>query len=117
MSDDFVLKSGDNLPELDAVLLDSHGEPVDLTGATATFTWRPITGTSLDNQTVNATVVSAADGTVKVSWTAQDLEQPGVFWGEFKVTFSGGEILSFPNDRHLRFRVVQDLGLEPVPGP
>jgi hypothetical protein len=107
---DFVIKQGDLGPDLDATLKDGTGAAVVLTGATVKFTMRKRGATTLKINEAAATIIDAAGGKIRYPWVAADTDTPGIYDGEFEVTFSGGEIQTWPNERHLEIQVVEQLG-------
>lgn len=109
---EFHIKQGDRLPAFECVLVDSEGEPVDLTGGgTAKLKMRPAAGGSLK---VNAVATIVDDGTealrgrVRYSWGATDTDTAGTFDAEVEFT-SGGLVLTFPNDGNQRVVITDDL--------
>lgn len=103
---DLFMKQGDLLPELTATLEDALGV-VNLTGASVVFTMRPV-GSTTPKVNGSASIISAPDGTVKYTWSGTDTDTVGDYHGEFEATF-GIKKMTFPNDRHLFIRIVDDL--------
>lgn len=90
---DFTFVSGNTKPYLAVQLLrvEDHA-PVDLTGATVAFFMR-LEEDNAAVPTVNgaaATVTTAIDGKVEYRWAAADLDRPGFYTVEFRITFSDG---------------------------
>lgn len=107
---DFVLKSIDRLPVIDATMTDSAGV-VDLTNATGClFIYQPRYEVSAAAVTGSATILSAISGVVRFTPTAAMTASGNVFWGEFRAQFTGGD-LTFPNDSYACFEIVKRLGL------
>jgi len=104
----FSIKENDTLPALRAVLKDSAGEPIDLTGATVMFHMR---NTSNSNVKVDsaATIIDAGGGVVDYQWIAQDTDNVGQYEIEFEVTFPGGGVQTFPNNSYGTVVVYDDL--------
>jgi len=104
----FYIKENDTSPALRAVLKDSDGVAVDLTGASVRFHMR---NTSNNNVVVDkaATIVTAASGIVAYNWQADDITVVGQFEIEFEVTFSDGGIQTFPNQGYGTVVVADDL--------
>lgn len=103
----FKMKRNDTYRELSGTCLDPSGSAVDLTGATVRFHML-----NDDDETVvdaAATLVVAANGTVKYTWAADDTDVAGGFRGEFEVTYSGGAIETFPNTSYIPIRIYEDL--------
>lgn len=102
----FYIKQGDLTPTLDATLLDPNGNPVNLTGTTVRFHMTPVGGAILINQ--SATVVSAATGQVRYTWTGTDTATAGNYLAEFEVT-TGGVQQTYPNDRYISVIITAQL--------
>ena len=99
---DFYISTGDSDPELQVTLKDADDAVVDVTGATITFSMRrkgrretPI----VDREAV--TLVTPSSGIVKYSWPTDGTDTPaqGDYDAEFRVTYSGGRIETFPNSK------------------
>lgn len=105
---DFTIKAGDTRPSLAATLEDGDGTAVSLAGATVRFHMRPLAG-GLVVVDAAAEVVSAAAGTVRYDWIADDTAVPGTYLGEFEADFGAGQLQSFPSDGHLVIEVVEQL--------
>ena len=104
----FFIKQNDTSPALQATLKDSTGTAVDLSGATVRFHMRQIGATSAKVDAA-ATVSDADGGVVYYSWAAADTDTVGSFEAEFEVTFTGGEIESFPNNRFIQVEITDDI--------
>jgi len=48
-------------------------------------------------------------GRVRYAWQTGDTDTPGTFQGEFEVTYSTGEIETFPNDGFLAIEIIDDI--------
>lgn len=97
---DATVRSGDTAPALVATLKADDGTVVNLTGATVTFSMRDQkTGAIL--VTGACTLTSATGGVVTYTWVTGNTDVAGVYNADFKVTFSGGAIETFPNSRFL----------------
>lgn len=105
---DFYIKRGDLLPELNAVLQDAIG-PVNLAGATVRFHMRVPGSTGTAKVGTAATVVTAATGAVKYTWTGTDTDTVGRYYGEFEVTWGDARKQTFPNNAQLIIEVTSDL--------
>ena len=104
----FYIKQGDTSPYLQVTLKDGDGAVVNLTGATAVFSMRRGGSTTVSEQ--SATVVSPATaGVVRYTWGASDTATPGMYEGEFEVTFSGGEIQTYPNAGYIEINVLEQI--------
>ena len=92
---------------IQATLTDGAGAVVDLTSATVRFLMRAKNATSA-KVAAAATIVNAAGGVVKYTWTGTDTDTAGRYLAEFEVTI-GGKKQSFPNDRYIDVVVLKDL--------
>lgn len=89
------LVQGDTKPSLNVTLLNEDtNTPINLTGATIVMYFRESeTVTLLD--TLVATIVNAAAGTIIIPWNSDTLLVPeGTYEGEIEVTFSDGSVQS-----------------------
>lgn len=105
----FNYKKGDRLPLLDVILENTDESEVNLTGCTVKFIMKLLGGTTAKVDAA-ATVMSAADGEVRYSWGATDLDTVGIYRGEFEVTDSGGLKRTFPSTGYVAIVVSDDLG-------
>lgn len=104
---DFVIKQGDTLPILEAAFTDSVGA-IDLTNASVDFFYRLKNSTSTP-VSGNMTVTDPLAGEATYFWTTGDTITPGMYVGEFVVTFPTTKQLSFPTDSFIVFEVVKDI--------
>jgi hypothetical protein len=102
---DFITKQGDTRNALEAHLKE-NGVTIDLTNCTVNFILH-------DDDTVlinrSATITDATNGIVVMNFTESELDNIGEFEGEFKVTFSGGEVETFPNQDYLDIKILKSL--------
>lgn len=107
MASEFFLKQGDRLPVLQSQLADANGY-VDLTSASGVqFVFRPKpTGTATIG---SASIISGAIGLVQYDWATADTTQYGVFQGEWRVTFTNGKKITFPNDSYITFEITEGI--------
>jgi hypothetical protein len=96
MADEFYMKAGDTLPTLDSTLLDPEDHPRDLTDATVHLHLR-VPGATTPVLVDTATVLSGVNGTVRYTWPAPQALAPGIYQGEWQVTFEDGNVETFPN--------------------
>ncbi len=68
---------------------------LDLTGYTVTFTMRNAATGVAKVSAASATVVTAASGLVRYTFSESDVNTPGKYWGVFTAS-SGGAEASFP---------------------
>lgn len=95
---------GATLPVLRVRVLDGN-DPVDLTGATATFTMRDRDGVA---KILNAAAIVEGDGTsgiVRYVWTSADTNLARIYFGQFTITLSGDDRI-VPNDADQVLRIV-----------
>ena len=93
---DFTIRSNDTAPNAAFTLEDSSGNAVNLSGATVKFVLiNYSTGVTVIN--ASATIVNATGGQVSYTWSATDTRTPGRYTAFWVVTFSGGQVESFPN--------------------
>lgn len=102
---DFITKQGDTRNALEAHLKE-NGVTIDLTNCTVNFVM-------LDGENIlinrTATVTNATEGIVVINFTESELDNIGEFKGEFKVTFSGGEVETFPNQDYLDIKILKSI--------
>lgn len=104
----FRIKSGDTKPYIQAVLTDSDGTVIDLTGATAKFNLGDSTFASYFTGT--ATITDESAGELEYRWDGTtDNNTPGTYYGEFEITYSDSKIQTFPADNTLIVEVYQDF--------
>ncbi len=102
-------KQNDTLPNLDVTLVDDDDAAINVSGATIRFLMRA-PGSTTTKVDAAGSIVSAADGQVRYSWAAGDLDTVGSYDAEFQVTFGSGGVRTFPTDGYLRIVVRDDLG-------
>lgn len=110
MSDaDFDIKRGDLLPKLRATLYGADGAAANLEGAANVKLYMRTPGGALKIDGGACAVINQATGVVEYEWVAGDTDTPGLFVGEFKVTFSAAKPQTFPNDGDYLIRVHEDV--------
>ncbi len=105
---DFYLKKGDSLPVLRLSLEDSNGDVVDLTDATVAFNYRlryP-EGTVINR---SADIYDITGGVVEYYWLSGDVATPGIYNGEFVVTYDGVQEMTFPVKGPFVFEILEDI--------
>jgi len=105
----FFIKQNDTTPALEAFLQDGRGRAVSLTGATVVFHMRLASDLSAKITDGTTSVVKATKGQVKFDFSASNTDTPGIYQGEFQVTFSNGDIETFPNDDYIKVIMVDDV--------
>lgn len=104
----FFIKQNDTSPALQVTLKDANGSAIDLSASTVRFHMREI-GATTAKVDASATVADADNGIVYYSWSAADTDTMGSFEAEFEVTFAGGEVESFPNNRFIQVEITDDI--------
>lgn len=98
---------GDLLPYLTATLQQS-GAPMDLTGCTVTFSMSARTGgTKISGPCV---VDSAQYGRVHYPWQAHDTDLPGLYVGQFHVTYGTGDTITVPTNGAIAVSIIERIG-------
>ncbi len=110
---DFTFKLGDTASAIYATLEDSAGDPVDIEAASLRFKMSPLSSGTLviDDVGVNAQNGDGSDGTlgdVIYAWPSLPTEA-GFYNGEFEVTYTTGDIQTFPNSGYILVNIVEDL--------
>lgn len=102
MSSEFFIKRTDRLPILQSQFSDSAGY-INLSGASVDFYYKlKPTGTLYSG---TAVVTDATNGIVQYSWTTGDVYNAGVYWCEWRASFSNGKTVTFPNDSYITFEI------------
>lgn len=116
---EFFLKRNDSGAVLEAVCRDSASARVNIDGATVRFRMAPIQGgdTVVDAAADNDQNTTDEDtwGDVSYTFTATDTDQdPGLYLGEFEVTYALGEVITYPNAGYVLILVTQDIAVRNV---
>jgi hypothetical protein len=107
MSYDVTLKRGDTRHAIRAILKDSSGSPVDLTGCTVTFCMAPLGRPPTISRQVD--MHDALAGEVWVVFAPGETDISGVYRAEFRVTYGDGRKETFPNDGYINIQILSDL--------
>ena len=107
--DTFYIKQNDTLQRITRDLRDAFGAPVNLTGATVTFSMRVKPAGAVKVSAATANIVNAGLGRVRYNWVAANTDTSDEYEGEFQVTFSDGTIQTFPNDGYIPVIVPDDI--------
>jgi hypothetical protein len=102
-----TLRVGNRLPQFSATLLDEFGDPIPLTGLRAWLVIRAIDSPTVFGEAspyvVEATIVSAAAGTVRRDWLQVEVDAaiPGRYNVSVRLTdaATGDELLEVPSRR------------------
>lgn len=108
MSDqvDFYIWRNDTSPALLVVAKDDNENVIDISGSSVQFKMWDENGALLVDS--SGTVVDGVNGEMKYEWASRDTDYPqGIYDGQFKVTFSGGELESFPNTRTIKIKIME----------
>ena len=97
MGETYHLKAGDTTPRLDATLLDSDDEPVDLSGVSVVLELLEPRGGDVALESA-MDVVDPESGTVRYDWGLNDTDDPGRYRAHFVVTYPDDSIETFPTD-------------------
>jgi hypothetical protein len=103
---DLYFKVGDTLPAVEATLRGNDGEPVNLAGITS-VEFRLFTTAFVEVLVGTASVITAASGIVRYTWAEDDLDTPGEFLADWRVTYGDGSVETFQNDGYIRIRVLR----------
>ena len=105
-----TLKRGDTLPALLLTLMDGNGA-VDFSAVTITAATFVLVNGETGDVLVEAelTVVNAALGQFRHNWQSDETNVPGNHQGEIQLTFSDGNIATFPDDGYFIVQILRDL--------
>jgi len=104
----FQIKENDTTPSLRAALLNGSGDPVDLINTTVKFHMRPI-GSSTASIDATASIISVPNGIVQYNWVSGDTSNIGSYQAEFEVTYSDGNVETFPNSRYINVEIIDNI--------
>lgn len=106
-------KTHDTEPPVRAeIISDATGNPVSLAGASVKFMLYVLDDDGVQTEIVNAAACienPSTDGIVRYDWQRGDLENAGVYFGEFEVTWLGGNVTHFPRSSYIEINVEADL--------
>lgn len=104
---DFTIKQNDTSPGIRAVLKDSQGEAVDLSGARVNFHLADPRGEVIINET--ALIINGPEGVVSYGWKAGDTARAGNYRAEWEVEFADGKVETFPNHGYIKIKIIKEL--------
>jgi len=111
---DFFIAQGDTASPLEDTLLDSAGEPIDLSGATVELQLFPVDGGTssvVSGGDANAQNGDGSDGSmgnVSYDWQSGETDDADTYLGYWVVSFGGGDIQTFPNDGPFSVQITAD---------
>lgn len=105
----FSIKQNDTLPVIQSVLEDASG-PIDLTSCTIKFLMRNMDGTGTPLSAVATIDADPTTGIVSYQWRAADTVIAGEYRGEFEVTDTDSNKLTYPSDGYIYITILPDLG-------
>lgn len=104
---DFVIRQDDTAPRLYSDLTDGAGNAVDVSDATVRLHLHGLTVASdLDLAAGNDPEV---DNRVFYDWQEGDTGDAGYYAGEWQVTYTNGQVETFPNSGWFLMQVVEQL--------
>lgn len=110
MAANFYIKQNDTAPSIEAVLTDSTGRAKSLVLASQiNFNMSTEDGASLINLGTGS-IINAAKGIVSYPWQTGDTSNTGIHNAEFQVTYTNGQIETFPNSGYIKVIIREELG-------
>jgi hypothetical protein len=107
---DITLKRGDTRTVIKAIMRDSEGTPIDLTGCEVTFRMAPYGQPATIDRP--ALVHDAVNGEVWVIWQSGETDTVGGYRAEFLVTYPDKKRETFPNGDYLNINILSNLRRE-----
>jgi hypothetical protein len=98
----FNIGEGDTSPGLDFALTPTS---IILTGATAVFRWRPVGTETWINEEPAIVQVPTGTPTLRYAWKTGETDVPGLYEGQFVVTYLDSTIETFPNSEFITVSV------------
>lgn len=108
----FYIIEGSLTPALEMVVTrESTGLPYDFTGHTsALFSMRKIGAVTSKVQDASASFVSPTTaGTLRHDWSALEVDEPGVYKGQFSCSDSATNPVRMPNDAYIEIHILPRL--------
>lgn len=96
---DYYIKAGDTGLDLTGIVRDQNGAAKDIAGATVRFHMKTLAGTAKVAAVATNNQATGGTGAVLYSWAPADIDTPGLYVGEWQITYSSGDVQTFPNDR------------------
>lgn len=106
---DFSIKQNDTRPAIEVQLVDSLHDPRLLDNATEVrFYMEDVdTGSTVVDQP--ATIINEDEGRVTYAWQDGDTETAGRYEAEFEVTYTDGNVETFPNNGYIEVYIDDDV--------
>ena len=101
---------GATWPYIESTLLHADGTPMILTDATVAFTMRRLAAAGTGAVKVNGqpgTVVGPTAGEVRYAQSAADMDTPGLYHGQWKVTETSGLISYWPVNEVFEIEIIE----------
>lgn len=92
-----------------AILKDADGTAVDITGSSVVFNMRLEGSDTAKVSRGAATIVSAAAGSVKYTFSGTDTDTIGSYDAEFEVTYGDGTVETFPSRGYFKVKIEDDI--------
>lgn len=107
---DYFIRVGDGSVVITDVLSDEDGDPVNISGATVEFHLAPIQGgAAIINASASNDQATAGTGHVSYTFGTTVPGTAGLYLGEWEVTYNGGGVQTFPNDRYILVRATEGV--------
>lgn len=103
----YNLVANDTRPRLNFTLK-QNGVAINLTGAVVKFYFKKQGSDELKIDGRSCTVSDASNGEGFLSWQSGDLDTPGVYYGEFEITFSDTKIQTCKEK--IKFKIRPEIG-------
>ena len=101
---EFYLKYQDRLPVLQSNLTDVDGY-IDLSTASDVKFIHQLKSRVTTPISGSGVIVSPTSGLVQYSWPASPTLSGGVYYGEWRIEFTGGKQITIPNDGVILFKI------------
>lgn len=107
---DFSIKAHDLMPSIQ-VGLSVGGQPLDLSAATGVrFIMKATGGAGAVTVAAAATIVAPPSaGNVRYDWVAGDTDTPGLYQGEWEITWPGPKKQTAPTTTYHSIEILADL--------
>ena len=103
------VKQHDTRPHLDVAIEDVEGYPINLTGASVTFSMRSAADQSTKVNAAASIILNATRGEARHQWSSSMTDTVGVFEGEFSVIDFENRVQTFPSNGFVTIIIVDSL--------